>query len=182
MEAATIARSYAEGAYALAEKHKIHEEFVRGFAALDVMLSDPMVRTFLESPRIDRQVKKRVLRSVLTDSVHALFLNYVLLVVDKRRQRLYGTIADQYRAIVDEAAGRLHVRVTVARDPSPELEADIRKRLSEIFGKTVIPHVTVDEKILGGIVVRQGDAIIDGSLRRRLMTIRRRLMATQLKS
>ena len=70
----------------------------------------------------------------------------------------------------------MHVQVTVARTPSPELEQDIRNRLSEIFGKTVLPHVTVDRRILGGIIVRHEDKVIDGSLRRRLLAMRRRLL------
>lgn len=180
MEASTIGRSYAEGVYALAEKHGLHNEFVQGFATLDVMLSDRLVQVFLESPKIERSLKKKVLRAALDGRVHPLFLNFVLLVLDKRRQRLYGTIATQYRALVDEAAGRLHVQVTVAREPSAEMVDDIRKRLSEIFGSTVVPHVTVDENILGGIVVRQGDQVIDGSLRRRLMALRRRLVSNHV--
>lgn len=180
MESSTIARNYAEGIYAAGEKHELHDEFLRAFAALDVVLSEPLARIFIESPKIDAAVKKQVLRSALSDRVHPLFLNFVQIVLDKRRGRLYGAIAQEYRALVDEAAGRLHVQVTVARDPSPELEADIRKSLSEIFGKTVIPHVSVDEKILGGIVVKQGDQVIDGSLRRRLMGLRRRLISSHV--
>src|SRR5438067_1719045 len=129
MEAATIGRSYAEGVYALAEKHGLQDEFLRGFAALDVMLSEPLVRTFLASPKIARPAKKQILRTVLSERVHPLFLNFILVVIDKRRQKLFGDIANQYRAKVDEAAGRLHASVTLARDPSPELEADIRARL-----------------------------------------------------
>lgn len=179
MEATTVARSYAEGLYALADKHKLHDEFAQGFAALDVMLGEPLARAFLESPKVERGQKKQVLTTALGERVHPLFLNFVLLVLDKRRQGIYGTIANQYRDLVETAAGRLHVNVTVARTPSPELEADIRARLSDIFGQTVVPHVTVDEKILGGIVVRTGDTVIDGSLRRRLVAMRRRLLETR---
>ena len=182
MEANTIARSYAEGVYALAEKHNLHDEFLRAFAALDVMSSERLVRVFLESPKIATPLKKQVLRAALHDRVHPLFLNFMLLVLDKRRQRALEGIAHGYRALVDEAAGRLHVQVTVAREPSPELEHDIRQRLSEIFGKTVIPHVTVDERILGGILVKHGDQVIDGSLRRRLIGLRRRMMASGLQT
>lgn len=180
MEASTIARSYAEGVYELAQKHGVQDEFLNGFATLDLLLADSQVRAFLESPRIDPAAKKKVLRTALSGHVHQLFLNFVLLVIDKRRQRIFGTIADQFRALLDEAAGRLHVKVTLARQPSPEMEEDIKQRLSKLFGKTVIPHVNVDEKILGGIVVRQGDAIIDGSVRRRLLGLRRRLLTKNI--
>jgi F-type H+-transporting ATPase subunit delta len=180
MEANTIARSYAEGVYGLAKKHSLQDEFAENFAALDVVLGEPVVRAFLESPKIGNGIKKQVLRAALGERVHELFLNFVLLTVDKRRQRLLGMIATEFRKLGDEAAGRLHVQVTLARTPTPEMVEDIRKRLSEIFNNIVIPHVTVDEKILGGIVVKQGDQIIDGSLRRRLMALRRRLTTTHV--
>lgn len=180
MESNTIGRNYAAGVYQLADKHKLHEEFLQAFALLDVVLSDQFVRKFLESPKIATDVKKQALRAALGESVEALFLNFVQLVLDKRRQRHYRSIADEYRTLVDKAAGKLHVQVTLARTPTPEMTEDIRKRLSEIFGNEVIPHVTVDEKIIGGIMVKQGDQVIDGSLRRRLMALRRRLITTHV--
>ena len=67
MEANTIALSYAEGVYALADKHQRHDEFVRGFALLDAMLSERLVRSFLESPKIAAELKKTVLRKALSD-------------------------------------------------------------------------------------------------------------------
>lgn len=180
MESNPIARSYAEGVYQLADKHKLHDEFLRDFALLDVLLSERFVRIFLESPKLATAVKKQVLRTALSDKVSPLFLNFVQLVLDKRRQRMYGAIAEAYRALVEKAAGRLHVQVTLARTPTPEMVEDIRQRLSEIFGNDVIPHVTIDEKILGGIVVKQADQVIDGSLRRRLLAMRRRLITTNV--
>ena len=176
MRSATVSRSYAEGLYDLAEKHKLHEEFAAGFAALTVMLGEPSVRTFLVSPKLDIKTKKTVLKAALRDRVNPLFLNFLQVVIDKRRQALLGEIGEQYFALLDESQGRMHVQVTVARTPSPELEQDIRNRLSEIFGKTVLPHVTVDRRILGGIIVRHEDKVIDGSLRRRLLAMRRRLL------
>jgi F-type H+-transporting ATPase subunit delta len=175
MESA-VARSYGESVFELAQKHNLHDEFTAGFAAMSVVLSEPGVRTFLNTPKLDASTKKTALRAALGGRVHPLFLNFVLVVLDKRRQSLLAEIGQQYHALVDEAAGRMHVRVTVARQPSAELEQDIRTRLSEIFGKTVVPHVTVDGRILGGIVVRHEDKVIDGSLRRRLVAMRRRLL------
>ena len=176
MRSATVSRSYAEGLYDLAEKHKLHDEFSAGFAALTVMLGEPAVRTFLVSPKLDIKTKKTVLKAALRDRVNPLFLNFLQVVIDKRRQALLAEIGEQYFALLDESQGRMHVQVTVARTPSPELEQDIRKRLSEIFGKTVLPHVSVDRRILGGIIVRHEDKVIDGSLRRRLLAMRRRLL------
>ena len=176
MRSTTVSRSYAASVYDLAEKHGLHNEFTAGFAALSVILGEPSVRTFLVSPKLDIKTKKTVMRAALGNRVHPLFVNFVQVVIDKRRQGLLAEITEQYHALLDEAQGRMHVQVTVAREPSDELKRDIQTRLSEIFGKTVVPHVSIDRRILGGIIVRHEDKVIDGSLRRRLLAMRRRLL------
>jgi F-type H+-transporting ATPase subunit delta len=122
------------------------------------------------------KTKKTVLRAALANRVHPLFLNFLQVVIDKRRQGILSDISEQYFTLVDESQGRMHVQVTVAREATPEMQQDIVSRLSEIFGKTVVPHVQVDRRILGGIIVRHQDKVIDGSLRRRLLALRRRLL------
>lgn len=179
MKNAIVSRSYAEGVFDLAEKHNLHDEFASGFAALSAVLGDPSVRTFLVSPKLDNRTKKTVMRAALGNRVHPLFVNFVQVVIDKRRQGVLAEIAEQYHALLDEKKGRMHVQVTVAREASPEMQQEIAKRLSEIFSKDVIPHVNVDRRILGGIVVRHQDKVIDGSLRRRLLAMRRRLLETR---
>lgn len=69
----------------------------------------------------------------------------------------------------------MHARVTVARATSDEDTAMIAQRLSKIVGKTVVPHVNIDPSIIGGVVVRMGDTVMDGSVRRKLGKLRRRM-------
>lgn len=171
-----VARSYAASVFELAQTHGLLDEFTASFNALSGVLSDARVRTFLESPKLDRATKKNALREALGEHVHPLFLNFLLVVIDKRRQNLLSDIAREFQALVEEAHGRMHVSVTVAHEPSAELHQEIRSKLSDIFGKTVVPHVHVDGRILGGIIVRHEDKVIDGSLRRRLVAMRRRLL------
>ena len=82
----------------------------------------------------------------------------------------------EYQALGDEAEGRVHAEVTLARAPS---DADREARVADLsrrLGRTVVPHVTVDPAILGGVVVKVGDTVMDGSVRRRLATLRRSLV------
>ena len=81
---------------------------------------------------------------------------------------------------VHKRFGRLHVQVALAREPDERTEEDLRAELSRILGRKVIAHVNVDPRIIGGLVVRYGDKVIDGSLRRRLLGMRRRLMGAEL--
>ena len=77
---------------------------------------------------------------------------------------------------MDEAAGRVHAQVTLAREANDADRAALATQLSSRLGKTVVPHVSVNPAILGGIIVRVGDTVMDGSVRKRLATLRSRLM------
>ena len=85
-------------------------------------------------------------------------------------------IAIEYRLLVDQVVGRVHANVTIARDADEAERAVIAKQLSDVLGKEVVPHVTVDPDIIGGIVVRVGDRVMDGSVRRRLANLRQRML------
>ena len=70
------------------------------------------------------------------------------------------------------------MEVTLAHEPDAAQLRDIAAQLSRVLASEVVPHVRVDEGILGGIVVRYRDRVIDGSLRRRLLALRSRLLDT----
>ena len=97
-------------------------------------------------------------------------------VISNRRQQLIPQIATRVRTLVDEVEGRVHARVTVAREPDDAMRASIEKQLGTITGKRVVPHFIVKPAILGGVIVRVGDTVIDGSLARRLATLRGRML------
>jgi F-type H+-transporting ATPase subunit delta len=70
----------------------------------------------------------------------------------------------------------MHATVTVAREPGDGERATIAQQLSRAYGKEVVPHFTVNPGILGGVVVRVGDTVLDGSVRRRLSSLRTRML------
>src|SRR3954469_12796822 len=177
MRSATIARNYAEALLALAQRAKD----LRGWGTLlqgigDAMQGDPTLHAFLATPRVDAASKNAVLRKALTDRAPSKFVRFVESVVTHRRQMLIPEIAQAYSDLVDQAENRMHANVTVARDADEETRTVIAERLSKIFAKTVVPHLTVDPRILGGVVVRVGDTVMDGSVRRKLGTLRTRML------
>lgn len=181
MRETTIARSYAEALFELGQRHGESEDYATAFHELVGLYDrEPIVRLFLLTPKVEPEEKKRVLDTALEGRVPPLFLNFVKVVIDKRRQRLLDLIAREYDAILDESLGRLHVQVTLARDPDERMEEDIRAELTRVLGRKVVPHIQVDPAILGGVIARYGDKVLDGSLRRRLRSMRRRLLEAQL--
>jgi F-type H+-transporting ATPase subunit delta len=175
----TIARNYAETLFMLADRHGQHDAFAAALETLTGAIgADPRVRQFIETPKIDADRKKQVLAGALGGRVPPLFLNFVQVVIDKRRERLFDEIARIYHLLLDEHLGRLHAQVTLARRPDAAAEREIAEELTRALGRRVIPHFRVDAHILGGIVVRYGDHVLDGSVRRRLLTLRNRLRQT----
>jgi F-type H+-transporting ATPase subunit delta len=177
MRDTTIARNYAEALLALARK----ADDLAGWGVLihafaEVAASDAKLRHFLEAPQISAAQKNEVLGKAFADNMPRLMLRFIQKLVSNRRQMLIPAIAVEYSNLVDEEEGRLHARVSVARDATDaELKA-IEKELSRAFGKTVVPHLTTDPGILGGVVVRIGDTVLDGSVRRRLGALRQRIL------
>ena len=176
MRQATIARNYAEALLELAKRAKD----LRGWGSLiqgvaDAMQKDQTLRTFLETPRVDAATKNRILRKALTDRAPAKFVRFIESVVSHRRQMLIPEIAREYMDLVDQAENRLHALVTVAHEGDDKMKKLIADRLSKVFDKTVVPHLTVDARILGGAIVRVGDTVMDGSVRRKLQRLRERM-------
>ncbi len=99
-------------------------------------------------------------------------MRFLLVVLDKRRQRWLPAMDAAYRDLLDERAGRLHATIRLSFEPDEALRTEVAEALSEHFGADVVPHFLEDDRILGGIVVRVGDRVMDGSLRRRLDDLR----------
>ncbi|HJQ20687.1 MAG TPA: F0F1 ATP synthase subunit delta [Gemmatimonadaceae bacterium] len=177
MRQSSIARNYAEALLELAKRAKD----LRGWGTLiqsvaDAMSRDRTLHAFLETPRVDAARKNAVLRKALSDAAPSKFVRFVETVVTHRRQMLFPDIAREYMDLVDQAENRMHAHVTVAREADDKMRKLIADRLSKAFDKTVVPHIVVDSRILGGIVVRVGDTVMDGSARRRLGVLKQRML------
>jgi F-type H+-transporting ATPase subunit delta len=175
-QGSTVGRNYAEALLTLATR----AGDAAGWGSMlrqvaDAVDSDVQLRRFLESPRIPSAAKFGVIRKALGDRVPALMLRWLEALVRNRRQALLPQIADEYDTLLDASENRVHARLTFAAQPGPADAGDIGTRLSSMLGKTVVTHVVIDPAVLGGVVVRVGDTIMDGSVRRRLQVMRKRM-------
>jgi F-type H+-transporting ATPase subunit delta len=176
-----VARSYTAALFELGEKHGLHEEFAQGLDTVTSLLeSDPRIRSFLASPKVSLSLKRDALRTALQERVPTLLLNFVMVMLRKRRHRFLPRVAAIYREMLDVRSGRIQARVTLAHEPDDAQRQEIADVLSRITGQAVVPRITVDPAILGGLIVRYGDHIMDGSLQHRLATLRRRLVEATL--
>ena len=178
MRDSTIARNYAEALLALARKADDLAAWGRMIDDVaNAIERDDRLRRFLEAPQISAAQKNAVLSKAFEDRAPRLFVRFLQRLVMNRRQMLIPEIANEYRDLVDEVEGRVHAQVTLAKPVDDEQRAAIARQLTHIAGQPVVPQVRINPNILGGIIVRVGDRVMDGSVRRRLGILRNRMIA-----
>ena len=180
MQEITVARNYAEALFELALADGDPESYrdaLSRFAAIAEEEAD--FRLFLETPLLEPSVKKRVIGEVFKGRIPDRLLHFLYIVIDKRRARVLPGIAHEFASLVDEHYGRLLVEITTAAEPDEKLRTDLRERLGSLLEREVIPRYRVNPRIIGGIIVRVGDRIMDGSVRHRLQMLRRSLLRAE---
>lgn len=177
MREQTIARNYAETLLELAQR----VGDLRGWGDMidniaNAMESDRRLRVFLESPRVSAQRKNEIFQKAYGGVLPKFFVRFLQALVTNRRQMLIPAIAHEYHDLVDRVAGRVHASVSVARAVDDHDRQLVTSQLSRALGKQVVPHFHVNPSILGGVIVRVGDTVLDGSVRRRIATLRARMI------
>lgn len=176
MRSVTIARNYAEALFELGAKSgksAAYAELIDAVAG--GLAAAPSVQAVLMSPRITKAAKARLFAAALPDAPQE-FVRFLQAVVKRGRQALLTEIASEYLVLLDTSLNRVRASVTVATRADAALQQTIAERLTAVVGKQVIPHFHEDPSILGGVVVKVGDRVFDGSVRRRIATLRRSLL------
>lgn len=174
-----VARVYAQALLDLAERKGTLPRVVDDLRAVQALYDrDAFFRSFFVSPRVDPAVKRRALRAALEGKIGREVMGLLHVLVDKRREVVLDNVVDEFERFRDLREGRVHVYVAAARPLEPFQRAEIVAAIERHAGKTAQIHERVDPRLIGGIVVKVGDRILDGSLRRRLDRLRRQLAAT----
>lgn len=144
-----------------------------------VLQENPSFRTFLADPSISQESRGQTVRKVFGGRVSGLILNLLGVMNAKDRLSLLGEVCDAYATLLDEKLGKVEVDVTVAsRLDDAEFE-QVRQLVASALKKNPTVNQRVDESIIGGLVLRVGDRMIDGSVRRQLAVMHDRLLAAR---
>ena len=172
MRHATIARNYAQALFAAAAAKGEVERFGELMDAVaGAVQSDPKIAIVLDSPRVAKTVKADLLERALGSTTPKEFVRFLQAVVRRGRQGLLTEFSQAYQELVDRQLNRVHAGVVVARETDEQLQQQVTEHLTKVRA-----HFRTDPKILGGVVVRVGDRIYDGSVRRRLAVLKRRML------
>jgi F-type H+-transporting ATPase subunit delta len=173
----TIARNYAETLFELGERDGNTERYADLLDAVAAAIEQtPRVQAVLMSPKVPKSEKARILAGALRETPRE-FVLFLQAMIKRGRQQLLREVATEYLGLLDQKLDRVRAGVTLARTPDERLKRAIQDALSRQLGKQVIPAFTVDPEILGGTIVRVGERVLDGSVRRRMTKLRRQLLS-----
>jgi len=181
VSAAQVARVWAEALFAAAQERDAAErvgrelgDFVAALAA-----SRPL-RRVLDDPRVATVAKQRVVADLCRDA-HPLLGRTLQLMLERGRFAVVTEMAAAYASLLDRAAGVLDAEVTVAVELPAPLRGAVARRLEETTGRRVRLTTRIDPEIIGGLVLRVDDKVVDASVRGRLRQLRRRLASAEVR-
>jgi len=177
MSRISVARNYADTMLALADRTNDGEAWLSLIGEVASLYREvPSFRAFLETPRVSASDKRNVVESVFAERYPELFVRFLLVLMAKRRQSLLPQIEQAARELWNEQTGRVRASVTLTVEPDPELRAEIESTLGRMLGREVTADFRLDPRLVGGMVVRVKDRVMDGSIRRQLQLMRRTLI------
>lgn len=166
-------KRYAQAAFAIAKEQGTIVQWRADLADVATVLVDSEAAAMLANGRITVERRIELLDRML--DIQPLALNLARLLVQKGRSSEARAVADAFANMADAEAGVENASITTAVALSSEQVAQLERQLGAAFGKTVHATAAVDPNLIGGVVVRVGDRLIDGSVRTRLKQLRREL-------
>ena len=163
-----IARRYVRPLFDAALEKGALEQVGSDLATLDQALREHLdLYTFLNNPSADRRAKKNVAGQVFQDA-YPFTLNFIKLTLDKNRPGILSVAHQLFQEMLDRHRGITPGSVTTAIALDSGGQAQISRRLKQFYGGDLRLEYLVDPAILGGILVRVGNQVIDGTVKGRL--------------
>ncbi len=166
-----VARRYAQASLELAVEQGAVEQWQQDFATLTRVWRETPLALRLADPKVGQSRRMGEARDVLSNRVSPLVLNLVLLLVQRGRARLVPRVADAFERLERDRSGRVSGYVISALPLTEEQRQSLTRQLGKRTGRTVELEERVDPSILGGLIVRVGDELIDASVVGRLRRI-----------
>lgn len=164
----TLARPYATAAFELADNSGRVPAWSQALSLAAAVAADPGMRRLVDHPQISDDELLSVFDDVLSDAADSGFRGFLKVLMHYRRIPLLPQIAEQFEQRRRASEQRLKVNVTSAVEMGPEQLERLAERLKVRFGTDIELETEVDEALIGGLVVRAGDNVLDASVRGRL--------------
>ena len=174
MKQTILAKRYAKALFALGKedgKYEAYNEALQGVAGL--YISNPEVEDALTNPLYPVDIREKVMAGIIGSiGADKITGNFLTLLVQKKRAEILPEIAETFQIMVDEDKNISHGAVVSAVELDAELQGKVQKTLEKLTGKKVELTASVDPSIIGGIIAKVGDLVLDGSIRTQLASLK----------
>jgi F-type H+-transporting ATPase subunit delta len=177
MKNLTVSRRYAKALILIGQEDGQAEQYNEELADV-VGLFDTQdgFELALINPLYNKNDRKKVLQAVLAATdLSAIMKSFLVLLFDKGRIGFLREIASYYKDLADELKGVVKASVVSATELSSEAIEKIKEALSKKAGKTIVLNVEQDPSLIGGVVTKIGDLVLDGSVKTQLINMRETL-------
>ena len=174
-EKTTIARPYAQAVFETASEQSKLNEWSEMLGLLDSIVSDAQMQAVLSNPKLDAAALTDFVLGVSGDSLNETGSNLVKVLADARRLAILPEINNLFEQLKAEAEGVIEVTVTSAYELVADQQAAISEAMAKRLGRKVEITSDIDDSLIGGVVIRAGDSVIDASVKGRL-----KALATQM--
>lgn len=171
-----IVRRYATALFKAAKDEGVIDriESDLGLVAYVIEMSPDLFDT-IKSPIVPKDIKKNIVKSVARDRLHPITLNYLFLLIDKGREEAILDTEQEYLQLANEERGIVTAQVVTAIKLNEEQENLLKEKLSKITGKKIHLIKVAIPEVLGGVLVRIGDVVIDGTIKGQLEMLKEKL-------
>jgi F-type H+-transporting ATPase subunit delta len=169
-----ISKRYARAFFDIAgEEQKLEQYYNELHQFSSVIAQNKDLGGFLANPIFEQEIKKKVLEKIIGKlSLSPMTINFLKLLIDKKRIDILPDIETCYRQLMDETLKTVRVTVKTAFELTPDMRSYITSSLKKMTGRTVDVTVENDKNLLGGIVIGVGDTLYDGSIKNQLNNMR----------
>ncbi len=177
-----IARRYAGAIFEIGRKQNTLDRTLEDVTGIAQVFAHRTLAYLLREPKVPTKRKETAIRQALAGKVLPSSLNLALLVVQRELVDLMPNIARELEQLVLDYKHQAVAQVTTATKLDDTQMALIKQALERRTGKTILVETKVQPDILGGVIARVGDQVIDGSIRYRLSALRQQLLASSASS
>ena len=177
----SVARRYAEAFFSIAQEQNKIDQYQQELEKLVQIIEETEnLKEYLAHLLVPANEKKEIVAKIFTDQISSTTLNFLNILIDKRRETYITTISLEYRDMADESRNIAKADLIAAQEVSEEDVKMLAEKLSASMGKTVQLKVLVDPSLLGGVKIRLGDQIIDGTVAKKLAMLKEQLKQVKI--
>ncbi len=177
MRGTAVAQRYSKALLDSAESQGVLDQITRDVAqVIDLIDRSDDFKGMLQSPMIHPNAKREAITTIFKGRVAPLMLNFLLLLVDRRRERVTEEILGQFNVYLDEREGVVTAEVTSSRPITPDQEAVMVSKFSTYLNRKIRLKIEVSPQIRAGFVARMGDLVFDGTIETQLKQLKTRMM------